>query len=124
MNRINRHDVEALVEMMSPDHEFIDALGSRVRGSDALRAAWAGYFSWFPDYQIVGEKFFVDRDMVAVFGTASGTFEVNRKLHTDNHWRIPAAWMAVVRDGLIAQWRVYCDNEPVRRIMAAHATKK
>jgi hypothetical protein len=29
-------------------------------------------------------------------------------------WKVPAAWRAVVRDGLIAEWQVYVDNEPLR----------
>jgi hypothetical protein len=54
---------------------------------------------------------------LAVFGVASGTYAVNGKLPTENHWQIPAAWRAVVRDGQIAEWRVYCDNQPARKLM-------
>ena len=35
----------------------------------------------------------------------------------ENTWLLPAAWRAVVRDGRIAQWQVYCDTEPVAAIM-------
>jgi hypothetical protein len=36
----------------------------------------------------------------------------------ENTWRTPAAWMAVVENGLIKQWRVYADNKPVYDIVA------
>jgi hypothetical protein len=35
----------------------------------------------------------------------------------ENHWNAPAAWRAVVRDGLIAEWQVYADNQSARKIM-------
>jgi hypothetical protein len=38
-------------------------------------------------------------------------------LRPENHWTTPAAWRASIRDGLIAEWRVYADNEPIRQIM-------
>jgi len=30
-------------------------------------------------------------------------------------WRVPGAWLAVVRDGQVAEWRTYCDLEPIFR---------
>jgi hypothetical protein len=75
----------------------------------------------FPDYRISHEEIFEDRDAVAVFGTASGTYAVNGKLPNENHWEIPAAWKAIVRNGLIAEWRVYCDNQPVRKLLGEKA---
>jgi hypothetical protein len=30
----------------------------------------------------------------------------------------------VVKDGRVAEWRVYCDNEPARKIMAANPSVK
>ncbi|HTV60171.1 MAG TPA: hypothetical protein VMJ93_14965 [Verrucomicrobiae bacterium] len=53
-----------------------------------------------------------------------GTLAVNGRLAKEHSWEIPAAWRAVVKDGLIAEWQVYCDNEPVRKIMAEIASRK
>ena len=36
-------------------------------------------------------------------------------------WEIPAAWKAVVRDGLVAHWQVFADNQPVRKLMGDSA---
>jgi hypothetical protein len=33
-------------------------------------------------------------------------------------WRTPAAWKAVIRDGRVAEWRVFADNKPVYEILA------
>jgi hypothetical protein len=29
----------------------------------------------------------------------------------------PAAFRALIEDGKVAEWRVYADNEPLRRLM-------
>jgi len=34
---------------------------------------------------------------------------------------VPAAWLAVVKDGLVAEWRVYADNQPLRKLMGDKA---
>jgi hypothetical protein len=33
-------------------------------------------------------------------------------------WRTPAAWLAVVRGGMVLEWRVFADNKPVYEILA------
>jgi ketosteroid isomerase-like protein len=117
IERINAGDVDGICEMMTDDHVFIDALGNRLKGKDALRAGWNGYLSWFPDYRISHEEILPSRDGAAAFGTASATYAANSKLPKENHWEVPGAWKGVVRDGKIAEWRVYCDNLPARKLM-------
>jgi ketosteroid isomerase-like protein len=117
MDRINAADVEGVCRLMTEDHVFIDGLGNRYAGRESMRAGWKMYFSWFPDYRVSHQEIFQEHASVAVFGVASGTYAVNGKLPTENHWQIPAAWRAVVRDGQIAEWRVYCDNQPARKLM-------
>ncbi len=114
---INKADVDGLCSLMTDDHVFIDALGNRVQGREKMRAGWKTYFAWFPDYRISHQEIFEERAAVAVFGSASATYAVNGNLPKENHWEIPAAWKAVVRDGLIAEWRVYCDNQPARKLL-------
>jgi ketosteroid isomerase-like protein len=71
----------------------------------------------FPDYHVSHEDVFQNHSVVAVFGTAQGTYAREGKLSKENHWEIPAAWKAVVRNGRVAEWRVYCDNQPARKLM-------
>jgi ketosteroid isomerase-like protein len=115
---INRHDVDRLCRMMTDDHLFIDSLGEAMRGKDAMRGAWTAYFLMVPDYSIVFEEVLEKGETAAVFGTAQGTYAVEGPLRAENAWRIPFAARGGVRDGLVAQWQVYADNEPVRRLMA------
>lgn len=117
VNEVNRHDLESLVALLSDDHLFVDSLGQEVRGKERLREAWAAYFRWFPDYHLAVREWFQNGRVVAMFGTASGTFAVGPDLPAQNRWKTPAAWRAVVREHQLAQWQVYADLEPVWKVM-------
>ena len=119
--KINAHDVDGIVALMTPDHLFVDALDHSFRGVEQLRQGWKFYFSMFPDYAIEVTDEFSRGDVVAMFGKARGAFAINGKLTRENFWEIPAAWKTVVMDGRVAEWHVYCDNDPARKIMAANA---
>jgi len=111
MRRINQHDAERVAELLAEDHVFIDSLGQTVRGREKMRAGWRGYFAMCPDYWVSHEHVLADRNVVAVFGVAGGTIR-------GTVWRTPAAWLAVVEDGRLKEWRVYADNKPVYEILA------
>lgn len=122
--KINAHDVNGLVQLMTPDHVFIDALGAKFEGAENLRHGWTGYYAWFPDYAIEVTEVFDKAEVVALFGEARGTYAVAGKLPQENRWKFPAAWKAIVKDGRVAEWRVYGDNEPARKIIAANDSSK
>lgn len=117
LEAINSANVDALCALMSEDHVFVDGLGNRMQGKETMRKGWKGYFQWFPDYRVSHEEIFSQGEVVAVFGSAEGTFVVNGKLPKENHWTVPAAWKGIVRDGLIAEWHVYADNQAARKLM-------
>lgn len=117
LDAINARDVDKLCALMSDDHIFVDGLGNKTQGKDAMRKGWTGYFQWFPDYRVSHEEIFSQGEVVAVFGAAEGTYAVKGNLPKENHWTVPAAWKAVVKDGLVKEWRVYTDNQPARKIM-------
>ena len=52
-----------------------------------------------------------------MLGWAQGTYSSDGLLKTENWWRTPAAVRAMVEDGLIADWQVFADNEPIREKM-------
>jgi ketosteroid isomerase-like protein len=118
VNEINRHDVGALVAMMAPDFRFVDSLGQEVRGVDRMRAAWMAYFAQFPDYRITIREHLSLGQVVALFGTASGTLSEHGELPSRNRWTVPAAWRAVVREGRVVDWQVYADNQPVAKLLS------
>jgi len=119
VKRINERNVNQLCELMAGDHVFIDSLGQQFQGRETVRTAWNSYYEWFPDYTITLTDVFQQAHVVGLFGSASGTFAVKGELQADNHWAIPAAWKATIYGEKVAEWHVYADNEPVRKIMGA-----
>jgi ketosteroid isomerase-like protein len=117
LDRINAHDVEGICSLLASDHIFVDGLGNKFSGIENLRKGWAGYFNWFPDYAISHEDVLGSGQIVLLTGSARGTYSVGGNLPTENHWEIPTAWKAVVRNDQIAEWHVFADNQPVRKIM-------
>ncbi len=116
-DRINAHDTPGLIALMSPDHVLVDSLGNKV-SRPAIEAGWAAYFAMVPDYWIRIESAISEGDVAALFGSAGGTYVPKRgEPSSENRWETPAAWLATVREGKVSQWRVYCDNEPVREKM-------
>ena len=76
-----------------------------------MGAGWRGYFAMCPDYWIRADHIVGEDSVVLAVGEAGGTID-------GISWRIPAAWKAVVRDGKVAEWRVFADNKPVFEILA------
>lgn len=129
MDRINQHDAEKLVELMSDDAEFIDSLGAKMSGRANLVKGWKGYFAFCSDYWVSHEEILGNGKIVAVFGAAGGTIASGANaggaaaLPENSKWRTNAAWLAVVENGLIKKWQVYADNKPVYDIPAAMKAK-
>jgi ketosteroid isomerase-like protein len=120
---INRQDVAGLVALMAPEHRFVDSLGSIVEGPEKMRAGWAGYFRMVPDYSIAVEEIYCDGPVALMLGVAEGTYAPAGKLKVENRWKTPVALRAQVENGLVAEWRVYGDNEPLRERMRTHAAE-
>lgn len=118
LRAINRQDVDALVALMSPNHRFVDSLGNAVEGHENLRKGWAAYFGMVPDYAVAIEETYPSERAVVLLGVAQGTFTRNGTLRPENRWQSPVAVRALIEDGLVAEWRVYADNEPIRKVMA------
>lgn len=114
---INRQDVEDLVALMAPDHRFVDSLGNAVVGREKMRAGWVAYFRVVPDYSIAIDESFCDGPVVLMLGTAEGTFSPDGTLKAENQWKTAVALRAQVENGLLTEWRVYADNEPLRERM-------
>jgi ketosteroid isomerase-like protein len=114
---INSHDVEALCELMTEDHTFIDSGGDVYKGVESMRQSWEGYFKMFPDYRIEAPQFVVSGDNVILLGKASGTCSVDGTMKAENHWEIPGAWKAIVADDKIKHWQIFADNTPIMEIM-------
>jgi len=114
---INRHEIASLTNLMTAGHVFVDSLGVAVSGRDEMRQAWIAYLYMVPDYSIEVAEIFERGDLVVITGKASGTVARRGELPPANRWEMPIALQAEVRDGRIARWQVFADNDPVRQIL-------
>ena len=102
---INAQDVNALAELMSENHRFIDSAGNVTTGREKMRAAWKGFFSAFPDYRNVFESTSVIGNRVIVTG---------RSECSDERLAGRALWVAEILDGLVSLWQVFEDTTEER----------
>jgi ketosteroid isomerase-like protein len=106
---INGGDASSLSGLMTDDHSLVDSGGSVVSGRARVTDGWKTFFSLFPDYRVEAEFVLQNGAMVAVFGSASGTYNGKRGLVPENKIAMPAAWKAVVEKGKVKLWQVYAD---------------
>ena len=115
---INGANIEKICNLMSNDHVFIDSQGNEMIGIENMKKAWIGYFELFPDYKIEIMDTIQNDSIIVMLGYASGTYNLkNKKKDLNNHWRIPAAWKAMVVNEKIKLWQVYADNSIVLEIL-------
>ncbi len=117
---INSGDVTGLCDLMTEDHVFQDALGKRFVGRETMRYGWKQYLAMVKNYKVYAQEYFVRDRSVAIFGTASGSYQANGAAPAqaaESFWEVPAAWSVSVRGTLVAEWRVYADNQPLRKLM-------
>lgn len=114
---INRHQPAEISALMTEDHTFVDSGGGIQSGRQEMTASWAEYFRMFPDYTIHVGHILEDQNLVAVFGSASGTYNGQRGLVPENRIEMPAAWKAEVANGRIKLWQVYTDWTEGSRII-------
>jgi ketosteroid isomerase-like protein len=95
---INSRNLDALAELMTEAHRFIDSAGAIVDGRNACVEAWRGFFDSFPDCRnIFDEVTDVGDGFVEARGRSECSFAP-----LDG----PAAWRAVVLDDLVDLWQV------------------
>ena len=121
VEHINKHDVDAICGMVTDDHVFIDGLGERFIGKSTLRDVWGAYFRWFPDYRISIEHVLYHGSTAGLYGYAEATYSADGQVSalSEDYWKVPSAWRAVVRNGKVLEWRVYADNKPVYELLDA-----
>jgi ketosteroid isomerase-like protein len=114
---INRRSPPEISDLMTEDHTFVDSVGKVESGRQKMTAGWKEYFRLFPDYTVQVETILGQGELVAVFGSASGTYNGKRGLVPENRIEMPAAWRAVVQNGRVKRWQVYADwTEGIRTI--------
>ena len=72
-----------------------------------------------PGYRIRVQESFCEGHTVVLVGTAEGRYAPGGVLDARHRWSVPAAWRAVVNQEGIAVWQVFCNPEPISRIIRA-----
>lgn len=71
-----------------------------------------------PDYFLKLDEMFVQGPVIVMLGTAEGAYTASDTLHPENRWATSVAIRALIENALVAEWRIYADNEPIRKLMA------
>ena len=120
----NRHNIDAVDELVSPDYLNHAASDEYQRGIAGVKHVLNWLVAVFPDHRFDIEDAVADEDTVAVRGTCSGT-------HEGDLWGIPATgerfavqqvhWFRVA-DGKVAEhWAVRDDLGMMRQLGIAPA---
>lgn len=107
----NRHDLDALMAMMTDDCVFDASAGphvegERAKGAQAVRAAFAAVFEAFPDAHWANARHFVAGSRGVSEWTFSGTRTDGRRVEVNG------CDLFTFRDGRIAVKNSYRKNRP------------
>jgi ketosteroid isomerase-like protein len=72
---INDHDVNEIVNLMSEDHIFIDAMDHKSVGKQGMTEGWKGYYELFPDYKIEISDITENESVIGLFGYVNATYK-------------------------------------------------
>ncbi|TRO46449.1 nuclear transport factor 2 family protein [Candidatus Bathyarchaeota archaeon] len=103
---INAGDPSALMAHQTDDFTFIDMSGNVFTG----RQGWEDYFASYPDYKIHVDRIVTGGDGVAIIGRTTGSHVAPNVEEYE-----AVLWTAEIRDGLVAEWRIYTDLEDAKR---------
>ena len=117
IERINAHDVDGIVALMSKDYEFVNSSGDHFHDLKFLRDTWRAQFENHPDYQIRADRVIADPDCVGVFGWAEGTYAPDGELREEDHWEVPCAFLFIAKDGKVTYFESYSDTSIVFDVM-------
>jgi ketosteroid isomerase-like protein len=112
---INAGDSKALTELQTEDFTLIDMAGDVFRGRDG----WQGYFSAYPKYRIHVQHVLLSGDGVAIIGKTTGS---HVPPEVEEHETV--LWIAEIRDGLVAEWRIYSNIGEAKKKAQIEGQKK
>ena len=106
MDVINAGDSEELIKLQTEGFTLIDMAGDVYRGRDG----WQGYFSAYPKYNIHVQYGLTSGNGVAIIGKTTGS-----QVPPEVQEKETAPCAAEIRDGLVAEWRIYSDIEKAKK---------
>lgn len=121
IKRINEHDVDGIMQLLSSDYQFVNAAGERFSDRNFIRDTWRAQFKNHPDYHIRAQHVLADGDAVGVFGVSSGTYAPDGEMRDEDKWEVPSAFLVMSRDGLVTYFESFADASIVFNVMKARA---
>ena len=97
---INAGDSKSLIELQTEDFTLIDVKGDMYCGRDG----WQDYFSTYPKYKIHVHNVLTGSNGVAIIGKTTGS-----QVPPEIEEKETVLWTAEIRNGLVAEWRLYTD---------------
>jgi len=112
VERINRQDLEGLVDLMSVDHTFI-SLDGTIDYDNRLEAekAWREYFENFPEYMVHLCEAYPSMGGAAVVGRTTGS---HLQLPRMEEFPPTLIWAAKIGEDQIKEWRIFRDSPDAR----------
>jgi len=117
LDRVNAHDVEGIMNLVSDEYEFVNSSGDHFRDRQFIRDTWRAQFENHPDYHIRADRVIADPDCVGVFGWAEGTYAPDGELREEDHWEVPCAFLFIAKDGKVTYFESYSDTSIVFDVM-------
>ena len=108
---INKGQPDDVAALTAQEFTFTDSSG-RVyvfRGKKEIKRCWREYFTPFPNYKIRVQQVLRGGDGVALIGQTNGSH-----VPAEIEEKSTVLWIATVRGGLVAEWRIYADEEYVQ----------
>jgi ketosteroid isomerase-like protein len=121
IDRINAHDVDGIMNLVSPAYEFVNSSGEHFRDRQFIRETWEAQFRNHPDYQIRVQRVIADSEGVGVFGVASGTYAPDGVMREEDEWEVPSAFLIIARDGMVTYFESFADASIVFDVMKSRA---
>jgi ketosteroid isomerase-like protein len=109
VSAINAHNLTALRSLMTEDHAFTDARGTKFFGADLMIDNWRQFFHAYPQYWISIDTNLAYGDHVGLFGESGGKWRVDGTI-IPGSWKVTAAWLAEIENGKVRSWTICCDT--------------
>lgn len=112
VERINRQDLDGLIELMTVDHTFFSLEGT-MDYNDRHKAgkAWREYFESFPNYMIHLSEAYNVSGGAALVGRTTGS---HQQLPRIEEFAQRLIWQVSLNEGQVQTWRIFRDSPDAR----------
>ncbi len=114
IDKINECDIHGVIDLLAPDHTFVDMQGDEIQGKSEVLKAWQNYLESYPDYKIFIREIFNRGEDIAMIGHTTGShLQIS---DVDEFHGEGVIWLSREENGKITLWQLY-NNTPENRVM-------